>query len=89
MLFLFRLAETLGRTVAELKRTMTASELSYWIARERIEPIGNWKQTGQICATLANLWTKKGGFKAEDFMPIPERKQMTVNEMMAHLPPRS
>lgn len=51
------LALRLGRTLHELRSTITASELKMWIAYDRMSPIGDWRgdvQTAQISAAAFN-----------------------------------
>ncbi|EGT4305904.1 MULTISPECIES: phage tail assembly protein T [Franconibacter] len=51
------LALRLGRTLHELKRTLTASELHMWIEFDRINPIGDRRgdiQAAQISAAVLN-----------------------------------
>ena len=51
------LALRLGRTLHELRQTLTASELKLWIAYDRLSPIGDWRgdvQAAQISAAAIN-----------------------------------
>ena len=51
------LALRLGRTLHELRSTITASELKMWIAFDRISPIGDWRadiQAAQISTAVLN-----------------------------------
>uniref|UniRef100_UPI00293B894F phage tail assembly protein T n=1 Tax=Escherichia coli TaxID=562 RepID=UPI00293B894F len=41
------LALRLGRTLHELRQTITASELKMWIEFDRISPIGDWRTDAQ------------------------------------------
>ncbi|MFU2317971.1 phage tail assembly protein T [Rahnella sp. PCH160] len=55
--FLFSLALRLGRTVHELRQTLTASELKMWIAYDRLSPIGDWRgdvQAAQVATATIN-----------------------------------
>ncbi|ADW73434.1 hypothetical protein Rahaq_1816 [Rahnella aceris] len=55
--FLFSLALRLGRTVHELRETLTASELKMWIAYDRLSPIGDWRgdvQAAQVATATIN-----------------------------------
>ncbi|MBF7954571.1 DUF4035 domain-containing protein [Rahnella victoriana] len=55
--FLFSLALRLGRTVHELRQTLTASELKMWIAYDRLSPIGDWRgdvQAAQVATAAIN-----------------------------------
>lgn len=51
------LALRLGRTLHELRQSLTASELKMWIAYDRFSPIGDWRgdiQAAQISAAVLN-----------------------------------
>ncbi|MDF7657637.1 DUF4035 domain-containing protein [Erwiniaceae bacterium L1_54_6] len=51
------LALRLGRTLHELRETLTASELKMWLAFDRLSPIGDWRgdvQAAQISTALLN-----------------------------------
>ena len=51
------LALRLGRTLHELRETLTASELKMWIEYDRISPIGDWRgdvQAAQIATAAIN-----------------------------------
>jgi len=64
------LALELGSTVSELQDRMSSSEFSEWRAFHSIEPFGSLRsdfQSGQICSTVANLFTDEK-FKVQDFM---------------------
>jgi hypothetical protein len=66
----------LGRTVAELRRTMRYAEFVHWMAKNRIDPIGPMRsdaQAGTIAATLANVHAAKPKFTPSDFMPDYKR----------------
>jgi hypothetical protein len=60
--FLMTLALRLGRTLHELRSTLTASELKMWIAYDRMSPIGDWRgdvQAAQISAAAFNAQAEK------------------------------
>ena len=67
----------MGKTVKQLLGEIDSYELSEWMAYDRLSPIGDeWRQTGLICATTANVWKTKGKpLDAEDFMPIVKAPQ--------------
>jgi len=51
------LALRLGRTVNELRNSLSASELKMWIAYDRLSPIGDWRgdvQAAQISTAIIN-----------------------------------
>lgn len=51
---------------------MSSRELSEWMAYDRLDLLPDpWRETGTVCATLANVWTDKGGYKPDDFIPRP------------------
>lgn len=61
------LALRLGRTLHELRQTLTASELKMWIAFDRVSPIGDWRgdvQAAQIA--VATLNAQGGKYDIED-----------------------
>ncbi|WP_312604938.1 phage tail assembly protein T [Kosakonia cowanii] len=63
------LALRLGRTLHELRQTLTASELKMWIAFDRVSPIGDWRgdvQAAQIA--VATLNAQGGKYDIEDVM---------------------
>lgn len=80
---------------------MTHAEFIYWIAKNRIDPIGPMRsdaQAGTIAATLANVHASKPRFTPGDFMPdykraarqariqhTPESIKMKVSRVMALL----
>lgn len=51
------LALRLGRTLKEIRGTLSASELKMWIAYDRLSPIGDFRgdiQAAQISAAVLN-----------------------------------
>lgn len=51
------LALRLGRTLQELRNTLTASELKMWIAFDNVSPIGDWRgdvQAAQVSTAILN-----------------------------------
>lgn len=63
--------------VTAFMRSISYEQLCEWIAFHNLEPIGDeWRQTGMICATMANVWAGKQGkmLSPEDFMPIARRR---------------
>jgi len=51
------LALRLGRTLKEIRETLSASELKMWIAYDRLSPIGDFRgdiQAAQISAAVLN-----------------------------------
>lgn len=58
------MALRLGRTVHELRQTLTASELKMWIAYDRLSPIGDWRgdvQAAQVATAAINAQGGKLG----------------------------
>jgi len=83
----YLLAGTLGRTVEELRATMSVAEYRGWLAMHRFVcplDIGGWRQTGRIVAATLAPHVKGRVPKEEDFMPI-ERPPMTPAEIAAEL----
>lgn len=51
------LALRMGRTLHELRNSLTASELKMWIAYDRLSPVGDWRgdvQAAQISTAILN-----------------------------------
>lgn len=55
------LALRLGRTLHELRSTITASELKMWIAYDRMSPIGDWRGDVQAAQISAAAFNAQGG----------------------------
>ncbi|MET3701550.1 DUF4035 domain-containing protein [Citrobacter bitternis] len=55
------LALRLGRTLHELRSTLTASELKMWIAYDRMSPIGDWRGDVQAAQISAAVFNAQGG----------------------------
>jgi hypothetical protein len=63
------LALRLGRTLHELRETLTASELKMWIAFDRQSPIGDWRGDVQSAQVATAIFNSQGG-------------KATINEML-------
>lgn len=64
------LALRLGKTLSELKQTLTASELKMWLAYDCRSPLGDWRRdmhAAQITAAVFNAQGAKASLN--DFMP--------------------
>ncbi|HDT5773553.1 TPA: DUF4035 domain-containing protein [Morganella morganii subsp. morganii] len=61
MFFLMTLALRMGRTVDELTRTMSAGELTMWIAFDRLSPIGDIRSDIQTAHIVSSLYGAQGG----------------------------
>lgn len=81
----------MGRTVAELKATLTMDELAHWYAFDQRSPIGDSRLSflfAHLCMTLCSAHgvTKRGGaaFAVEDFLVFdrPEKPMTTAREAM-------
>jgi hypothetical protein len=71
LMFEFRLALALGRTVAELRQTVSSTELTYWIAFNQIEPLPEHRadvRNAIVAYTIARSMGSKGS-TPEDFLP--------------------
>lgn len=55
------LALRLGRTLHELRSTLTARELKMWIAYDRLSPIGDWRGDVQAAQISAAAFNAQGG----------------------------
>jgi len=63
------LALRLGRTLHELRSTLTASELKMWIAYDRVSPIGDWRGDVQAAQVSAAAFNAQGGkFEIKDLI---------------------
>lgn len=73
------LARSLGMTVAQLSREMSATEENYWIAEYRARPWGelsNEVHLAQIAQILFNTNAKKGKTKPlHDFLIFHAKKE--------------
>ncbi|WP_156565334.1 DUF4035 domain-containing protein [Metakosakonia massiliensis] len=55
------LALRMGRTLQELRQTITASELKMWIEFDRISPIGDWRQDVHAAQIAVATLNSQGG----------------------------
>lgn len=55
------LALRLGRTVNELRMSLTASELKMWIAYDRLSPIGDWRGDVHAAQVSTAILNAQGG----------------------------
>lgn len=63
------LALRMGRTLHELRQTMTASELKMWIEFDRISPIGDWRADAHAAQISVAMLNSQGGkFTIDDVM---------------------
>lgn len=62
------LALRMGRTVSELRATITASELKMWIAFDRLSPIGDWRGDVQAAQVSTAILNAQGGKATIDEM---------------------
>ncbi|MGV8925008.1 MAG: phage tail assembly protein T [Ewingella sp.] len=51
----------MGRTVHELRQTITASELKMWIAYDRLSPIGDWRGDVRAAQVATATINSQGG----------------------------
>lgn len=66
------LALRMGRTLAELRRSMSVHEFNLWVELYRVDPWGEWRddlRAGIVASTVANVMTTGGKFKPSDFVP--------------------
>ena len=80
---MFRLALSLGKTVSELSRNITAREFASWLAYFEIEPLGKRddERMAVTCATIAQCAGNK--VTPDDF--LGKKKQQTVEDQIAIL----
>jgi hypothetical protein len=85
-LFLYRLAATLGWSVAQICRDMDSQELSEWMAVHRyFMPLPDpWHQTGLLAAAAIAPYSKGRPPKASEFVPIekPPQHPEQIAEML-------
>jgi len=62
------LALRMGRTVSELRASITASELKMWIAYDRLSPIGDWRGDVQAAQVSTAILNAQGGKATIDEM---------------------
>jgi len=89
---MFVLAVALGKTVGELQRSLTPTELAEWMAFYKLYPFGeeamDWRISG-MQATLAQTVAKKGKtYQAKQFLPfkrrwepLPKSREELVNKL--------
>lgn len=78
------LALRLGRTVQELRQTLTASELKMWIAYDRISPVGDWRGDVQAAQVATSAINAQGGKATLDDLLLkwgPQDETEAVSEM--------
>lgn len=71
-----------------LLASITSKQLSEWVAFYSLEPFGNeWLQIGTLAATIANTQRdpkkRPNPYKADDFIPKPEKKTKTGSQLLA------
>lgn len=79
MRFALLLARSLGRTLEELGRSMSAYEFGLWQAAYAAEPWGEWRTDfagGMVAATIANVNRARNSpsYTPADFMPRFDRQ---------------
>jgi len=55
------LALRMGRTLHELRNSLTASELKMWIAYDRLSPVGDWRGDVQAAQVSTAILNAQGG----------------------------
>lgn len=68
-------------------RRMSSRELTEWMAYSQVEPFGqeaDWLGSAIVASTVANVNREKGqkAYEPGDFMPVFEKKEQTVDEMV-------
>jgi len=81
---MIRLCVVLGRTIEEVE-AMPSKHLSEFIAYDNVFGLPDpWLAHGIQCSTMANVWSKSGGYKPQDFIPRKKKKK-TAKQMFAAL----
>lgn len=60
MQFLMALALRMGRTLSEMRQTMTASELMMWIEYDKISPLGDTRGDIQAAQIVSAVYGAQG-----------------------------
>ncbi|MCW2479744.1 DUF4035 domain-containing protein [Candidatus Symbiopectobacterium sp. NZEC135] len=60
MQFLMALALRMGRTLSEIRQTMTASELMMWIEYDKLSPISDTRGDIQAAQIVSAVWGAQG-----------------------------
>ncbi|MBW7984724.1 phage tail assembly protein T [Enterobacillus tribolii] len=64
------LALRLGKTLNELNKTLTASELQMWLAYDRRSPLGDWRGDMHAAQITAAVFNAQGAeASVDEFMP--------------------
>lgn len=74
----------LGRTLNELRQTLTASEMKMWLAYDRISPIGDWRgdvRAAQISAAVINAQGGKVSLSELILKYAPEAGKENISDM--------
>lgn len=80
--FLFKLAAHLGRTIQELEQSISYAEFIEWMAYDRLDPIGGYRQDLQTAHILSVLIGSKGK-TISDYLPI-DPNPMTDDQRQAY-----
>lgn len=80
----------MGRTVQELKETMSGAELTEWVAFDSLEPIGEPRadiRSAIVATTIANCHRdhRKPPFVLSDFMPFAEKPKPSPAEVLQQM----
>jgi hypothetical protein len=84
----------MGRTVEELKRSMSRGELTHWFAFANLEPFGPlaaYQQAGVVCSTIVNAMPFRGNdakiFAPGDFFSVldQEPEEDTPEQQLAKI----
>lgn len=74
--------------VEEWSRSITTSQLRWWLAYYRVEPFGQvWRRAARMVSMLGAFWTGKYSDEAEEaFLPTYRKDRVqTEEEMLAEL----
>ncbi|MCO6554065.1 MAG: DUF4035 domain-containing protein [Gilliamella sp.] len=60
MFFKLKLALRLGKTLAELEQTLTAREFYYWVAFDKLNPIGDERHDWHAAQISSSIYRSQG-----------------------------
>lgn len=65
----------LGKTLAELEQSMSASEFYYWVAFDKLNPIGDERHDWHAAQIASSIYRSQGGKASFDDCLIKFREE--------------